>query len=176
MPAPRQAMAAFALAVLAPASAMAQAVCVECKGPERTYSCTVKDSAKVQHVRGAPRAVEFVCISEIARAGGHESCRVGTGYSGPCIGQQFVVDLSRPLPETETVQTQMPHVKPDGDKPVPQPVKGPPQTLEQLARETMSKSKDQFSAADETMRKAGGAVGNSLKKTWDCMTSLFTRC
>lgn len=166
-------LAAFLIVALASGNAAGQGICVECKGPDQTYRCTIKDSEKVQHVRGASRATEFVCITEIARSGGHQSCRVGSGYSGPCIGQNHEIDLSK-LPPASTTSHPVPDALAD-EKPGASAT-GPPQTLEELARNTMSKSKEQIGAADESVRKAGGAVGGTFKKTWDCVASLFSRC
>lgn len=184
------AIAATFAAALASGSAVAQGVCVECKGPDQTYRCTIKDADKVQNVRGAGRATEYVCMTELARAGSHQSCRVTTSYSGPCIGVAQEIDLAKLTPPAAPAagqtapegqgqgqgqaQGQAPGPQP---APVAQPAKsGPPKTLEELARNMVSKSKEQISAAAETMRKAGGAVEGTLKKTWDCVASLFSRC
>ena len=73
--------AATCVAILVAAAssvAVAQGVCVDCAEPDRNYRCTVKDAERVQHIRGSNRAVEVLCISEVARAGGHKSCRVNT--------------------------------------------------------------------------------------------------
>ncbi len=165
---------------------MAQQVCVECREPERTYRCTIKDGERVQSVRGINHAFEFLCISEISRAAGHKSCRVGTGFSGPCIGQPFEVDVSRPAGDnpgagrapaaSSEARLDTPVSPPAPGAPPAAPASKPPETLEQLARETVAKSKEQISAADEQMRKAGDAVGGAVRKTWDCVTSLFSRC
>ncbi len=151
----------------------------------------------MKQVRGAQRAFEFLCLTELARVGGHESCRVSTGYTGPCIGQPHEIDVSQ-LPKEPVVVGRPPRdgqgASPEGAAGTPetappqaqaqpqnQPAqvparKGPPETLEQLARETMAKSKDQISNADESVRKAGGAVTGAVKQTWECLTSLFKRC
>ncbi len=158
---------------------MAQGVCVECKGPDQTYRCTIKDSEKVQNVRGIGRAAEYVCMTELARLGSHQSCRVSTAYSGPCIGVAQELDLAKlAIPEAPAAdQAAKDGKSQSSEAPQPKPADtGPPKTLEELARNTMSKSKEQISAADESMRKAGGAVEGTLKKTWNCVASLFSRC
>jgi|LNFM01.2.fsa_nt_gb hypothetical protein len=179
MPHKATAIAASITAALASGSAIAQGVCVECKSPDQTYRCSIKDSEKVQNVRGVGRATEYVCMTELARLGSHQSCRVSTSYSGPCIGIAQELDLAKLTPATTPSPGQMaPDGKPlSSEAPLPQPAKtGPPKTLEELARNTVSKSKEQISAADESMRKAGGAVEGTLKKSWDCVVSLFSRC
>ncbi len=173
----RAAATAVVLIALAGSSAAAQNVCVECRDPERSYRCSVKDADKAQNVRGIGRALEYVCITEIARAGNHQSCRVSTGYSGPCIGHPHEIDLAKlgAEPPAQNAEQAAPPGQ-AGAAPQATPVKGPPQTLDELARETFAKSKEQISAADEKMRKAGDAVGGSLKRTWDCVASMFSRC
>lgn len=168
-------IAVLLLAAAGISPALAQELCIECAGPDVTYRCSVKDSERVAHIRGSGKALEFVCISELARAGGHKSCKVGTGYSGPCIGQPRTIDLSKSGDDVITV-TGRPAPAP-GDQAAGQPPpegdaaaqqkKGPPQTLVELARE---------SGADESMKKAGQAVGGALKKSWSCLSSLFTDC
>jgi hypothetical protein len=186
------AIAATVAAALASGSAAAQGVCVECRGPDQTYRCTIKDGDNVHNIRGAGRATEYICMTELARAGSHQSCRVTTSYSGPCIGIAQEIDLAKLTPPAAPAagqsapdgqgqgqpQGQAKGQAPDGQPaPAAKPAKsGPPKTLEELARDTVSKSKEQISAADETMRKAGGAVEGTLKKTWDCVASLFSRC
>lgn len=69
----------------------------------------------------------------------------------------------------------------------PQPAKKPPRTVEELAKRTVQSSKegiekagDAVSGAGQTategIGKAGSAVGNAAKKTWNCLTSLFSDC
>ena len=160
--------------------AASQGLCVECTGPDRNYSCQVKDAEKAQAYRGAQRAQEYLCISETARAGGHQSCRISTSFSGPCMGQVFEIDLAKVGSETIVIG-RPPEDATAGQPGAPQPKAGPstkepPQTLEELARQTVAKSKAQMSEADKSVKKAGDAVGGAVKKTWDCMTSLFQRC
>ncbi len=175
-------------------SALAQSLCVECQAPDRSYSCSIKDSDKIQAVRGGQRAQEYLCISELARIGGHQACRITTSYAGPCMGQTFEIDIAKigsdsvviGRPPAEGGTGAGPGAVPGpeqkgepggGQLPKATPVKkGPPQTLEELARETVAKSKEQIGAADQSVKKAGDAVGGAFKKTWDCMTSLFQRC
>ncbi len=166
--------------------AAAQGVCVECNGPDQTYRCTIKDGDKIQNIRGAGRATEYLCMTELARSGSHQSCRVSTTYSGPCIGTAREIDLAKlnlpaePAPGQAAPDEQAKgqgQGQPPQAQLAPQPDNaGPPKTLEELARNTVSKSKEQMAAADETMRKAGGAVEGTLKKTWNCVASLFSRC
>ena len=181
----------FLSVMLLPVAVAAQGVCVTCVGPDRNYRCTIKDADKLQQFRGSQRAQEFVCLSELARAGGHQSCRLSTGFQGPCIGQPHEIDMaqigkelgheiSRNVTQEPSNDTASPSTKAAGEPGNKSPVvperKGPPETLEQLARETFQKSKEQISAADEGMKKAGVAVGGAAQKTWNCVVSLFQKC
>jgi hypothetical protein len=165
------------------ASALA-AVCVQCSGPEATYRCAVKDSQHVNRIRGSSRALEFVCITELAKAGGHQSCRAGNSFAGPCIGEERLIDLAASGDgavagggraggaPAETGAPPQNSPRATGGKSDHKP----PQTLEELARITVSKSKKQIAEADEKVQEAGSAVGKALKKSWACLSSLFTEC
>ena len=167
--------------MLLPGSVVAQGICVDCQGPDRSYRCTVKDGERAQQFRSGQRALEILCMSEMARFGSHQSCRVNTTYAGPCIGHPLEVDVAKagadfvaggkPPEHEASVEEARPTAAPASP-----PKKGPPQTLEELARDTMAKSKEQISAADENFKKAGNAVGGAAQKTWDCVASLFQRC
>lgn len=169
-----------------PASASQTAICVQCLGPDVTYRCEVKDSHRVERIRGSSRALEFVCITELAKAGNHQSCRAGSNFSGPCIGEPRLIDLSKSGdavviggnpegPPAAGGGVQAPEGAKTSERTGTRP-DGPPQTLEELARVTVSKSKKQISEADEKMQEASGAVGKALKKSWACLSSLFTDC
>ncbi len=166
--------------MLLPSIATAQTLCVECRAPDRTYSCSVKDSERAANIRRASKALEFLCISEIARNGRHEMCRAGTTYAGPCIGEPFEIDVARlgtGAPAAAAPPVEGASGTPGATAPLAKPpATQPPKTLEELARTTVAKSKEQISAADQSVRKAGDAVGGTLKKSWDCVVSLFSRC
>ncbi len=170
----RQALPAIPFAVFAVAapSADANEVCVSCSGPEAVYRCTVDQSASVEAYRYGKRILQFVCISELARQGNHQKCRVQRG-EGACIGIERTVSLTAPIDAAAEAMSSDP---PDTDvsevAPLPpeEPAKaGPPKTVEELARRTASSSKEQI-------EKTGSAVGGAMKKGWHCLTSLFTKC
>ena len=161
----------------------AQEVCVECSGPGASYKCSVKDGERLGQSRNGGRALEYVCITELAKAGGHESCRASRDFAGPCIGRERVLDLARPAGQSAVV------VEPGAEvgEPAVAAPKPPPNTLEELARDTVAKSKEQLGEADQKMKdaaknagvhieKAGSAVGDVVKKSVGCLVSLFTKC
>ena len=174
-------------AVSLPGQARAQEVCVECAAPGATYKCSVKDAARLGSSRNAERAIEYVCITELAKAGRHESCRVTREFQGPCIGQARLLDISKQSDQSAVV----PETNAAGGSQNAQPREPagpqPPRTLEELARETVSKSKQQLGEADQKMKdaaqsagnqieKAGAVVGDAVKKSVGCLLTLFTKC
>ena len=185
---PRPTLATISFLALATA-AHAQEACVECSSPAATYKCSVKDAQKLGSSRNVERALEYVCITELAKAGRHESCRVTREFAGPCIGQARLLDLSKQSDQSAVVPeagasdaqagAQQPAQKPAGTQ--------PPRTLEEMARETVAKSKQQMSENDQKLKdaaksagneieKAGTAMGDAVKKTFGCLVTLFTKC
>lgn len=170
----RQALLTVSLAAVAltPATAGASEVCVSCTGPDTVYRCTVDQSADVASYRYGKRVLQFVCITELARQGNHQKCRVQRG-EGLCLGVERVVSLTAPLDPTAAADASQ-TAEADGSDGVPAPEAtpqkpGPPKTVEELARRTASSSKEQ-------LEKTGDAVGGAMKKSWNCLTSLFTQC
>ena len=162
---------------------------MECSSPGFTYKCSVKDSERIGQSRNAERALEYVCITELARAGGHQSCRVSREFAGPCIGHARLIDISRPADQSAVVPgTTASGEAADAKAGAPKPAgQEPPQTLEALARDTVSKSQQQLSETDQKMKnaaksagaeieKAGNAVGDAVKKSVGCLVTLFTKC
>ncbi len=169
-------------------AATAQPVCVECKGPAATYSCEIKQASRVKGGTKKSRALEFLCITQLAESGRHTSCRAQKAYSGPCIGQPVVLDLAHgraAMPPTdqrsaqtgaadaETANSTDPNSAPRPTQPQ-QP--GPPDTLQELARDTVAQSKKQIDVANKNLKNAGAAVGEALKKGWVCLVSMFSEC
>lgn len=184
----RFALAVLPLAGLALAgTAAAQEYCVQCNGPAATYACTVKDSDRLGKFRGSDRVLQYVCITELARIGGHESCRARRD-GGACPGEARVIDFKQPTPGELAGLPQAPEPASTAPgTPSVDPQQGPPQTLEELARRTVTSSKEQIDAAGQKVSKTaksagegiestGKAVGGAFKKTWDCLASLFKSC
>ncbi len=68
--------------------AAAQEFCVTCSGPDATYRCVIGGEATVaaRNSRG-----QFLCITELAKAGGHKSCSAARGQATPCPGETRTV-------------------------------------------------------------------------------------
>lgn len=169
----RQAFSALTLllAFVLPAAA-AEEVCVTCSAPSAIYRCTVDEASKLAGERYGKSVLQLACITELAKAGGHEQCRVLRTKSDTCFGFQRSVSLAGSLEGltaragaagTEIVDHPIGEPQPLADE---QPKKsGPPKTVEELARRSADASKKQ-------LKKTGKAV----EKGWSCLTSLFQDC
>ena len=175
-------------------TASAQEFCVTCTGPDATYRCVIggEVSTATRSSRG-----QFLCITELARTGHHASCSAARGQATPCPGEtrtvMFPADepavppMAEPLapasppmqpaqsapppafapaPVPQQAQPQVPHdqqaVQPPPEAP---PTEAKPNAVEQIAKKT-----------GEAVTETGNAVGNAMKKTWTCVTSLFGNC
>jgi hypothetical protein len=159
-----------------------------CTTPSATYRCAIEGTERVAQYRGSSRVIQYLCITELAKIGGHASCSVGRNTGAACIGELKVLRADEALAAAEAVvRDGNPPPGPPQTEPGPPPGSGPPRTLEELARRTVEQSGDQFQNAGKTVKdsaksagqqieKAGDAVGGAVKKTWTCLTSLFTNC
>jgi hypothetical protein len=175
--------------------AIAQEFCVTCTAPDASYRCLIggEAPASARSARG-----QFLCITELAKSGGHASCSATRGQTTPCPGPTRTVmfppgeagppplaeetaplppaspPLFTPAPSTQTfAPTAAPPRPPPGEPPPavaqdaqpPQPPPEKPSVVEDLANKT-----------GQAMNDTGKAVGNAVKKSWDCVTSLFGNC
>ena len=164
--------------------AEAQETCVVCSGPAAIYRCTIEKSEKLSRFGSmADKAIQTVCIKELARTGRHETCAVRR-ESGPsvCDGIQreiplaSLLDANRTAPQVATPASTPAAVPIAAPAAAPAPAviasqkaaeakDGPPRTMQELAVRTGEKSKKQFES-----------VGDAASRTWDCVISLFTKC
>jgi hypothetical protein len=171
--------------------------CVTCEGPPAMYRCIIDGT---EDGPGNNPSVSLYCISQMARKGGHESCAVSRGAPFPCPGLATVVQQPADLPTLAAPppaaapgpQTPAAPAPADTASPAPQPPhkQAPakvPQTVEELANQTVKSSQQGLEKAGEaiggTAKKAGeqigsagSALGNAASKTWSCITSLFSSC
>lgn len=143
-------------------NARAQDICIVCEEPRATYRCVAQDGP----TRPSDAHLQLACITELAKSGGHASCSASRKQTGPCEGAVRQVSAGA----APQVLSQPPGGTPDasrgeaGKKP-----KGPPETVEELAKQTAKSTKEQIV-------KAGDSVGGAAKKSWRCLTSLFKDC
>jgi hypothetical protein len=181
-------LAATASAGLAALASVANAAeyCVSCAGPEAVYRCEIEGTPEGQ---GTDPKAQLLCITELAKSGGHESCAVTRGSSVPCAGETrlLAAPIGEPVP-VPSVGADAPVAIPP--EPAPEDAAGegkPPRTVEEMAKNTVRSSKEGLEKAGETVvggaktagekiGSAGSAVGSAAKKTWDCLVSLFNDC
>lgn len=148
-------LAALALACMANTAA-AQEYCIACTEPQAVYRCVISDVRP-----GDSQPLQLLCVSTMAKEGGHASCSVRRGTVFDCDGQiKKVSAVPGPAKATEPAA-------PDRD--AKQQPKQPPQTVEQLARQVARSSGEQ-------VEKAGESVRSGARKAWNCLTSFFKSC
>lgn len=207
-----------------------QDLCVSCNGPAQTYRCQVDGPAGVAVGATDPRA-QVLCITEIARQGGHETCSVDRSKSNACDGPIKVVTppdeglAAVPMtpvtggaaadrgPAAGEARRETAAVPPPPALAPPKaaavPAEGEPRTVEEMVDKSGVSPKTGLQKAGQTIAKtansageavsgtakaagevvtgtaksagdavgqAGSAVGGAAKKSWDCVTSLFTKC
>jgi len=162
-------LALLLFAALLTREAAAQEYCVACSGPNAVYRCVIEGA---QPQGGQP--LQMLCATAMAKAGNHAACSVTRGTVFDCDGPVRRVPWSAanaPLPAApqQPAATQAPPA-----------AEGPPETVVEMAQRANQQTSEQMKKAGENIsqgaKSMGDAVGNATKKTWDCMTSLFTRC
>jgi hypothetical protein len=145
-------------------SAQAAEVCVVCSEPGAVYRCIA--DPKLPAFRGSDKVLQYICVTELAKTGSHASCRVANEMTAGCLGIERIVGSQGVEPPSQPAAG----APVDAAAPIAeQPKEKPPQTLVELAKRT----KEQV---DEDTRKTGQAVGGAFKKSWDCLTTLFSKC
>jgi hypothetical protein len=187
---------AWLLAVGGPAAA--ESYCVACYGPDAVYRCVI---AGAPATAPADPRHQIQCIKQLAKGGGHARCSVERFSVEGCSGPERVIDpaatnipLAPRAAESEPVRptpAMPPAASPPlpGDPPAiaaPDPAQ-PPRTVEELAKTTVENTKKNIDDVTGTVKQStqkagdqiqgfGSAVGNAAKKSWDCVTSLFSDC
>ena len=175
--------------------ASAQEFCVTCSGPTASYRCLIggdSGNAAARSSRG-----QFLCITELAKAGGHASCSATRGQSTPCPGETRTVMFTLSDPGAAPLATTSPPalvpvpssttpLAPGQDlppvavsPPQPQPAQSPPAVetgSAPPAEEKPNVVEDLANKTGKAMSDTGKAVGNAVKKSWDCVASLFGDC
>jgi hypothetical protein len=168
------------LCCVLPGRAEAQEYCVACTEPNAVYRCAI-DGAQP----GGSQPLQMLCITAMAKQGGHGTCGIKRGTVFDCDGQVRRIPwaaLNQPAPGQPAPVQPTPGQPPASGKqsaveppppaqaaePKPDPDE-PPKTMLELAKRANEKSKEQAKSNAEAFAKA-------TKKTWDCMTSFFTRC
>lgn len=176
----------FTLAALTLVSSAATAddLCVVCADPPATYRCQI-DGANPAAT--ATPGTQILCIKEIATRGNHKSCSISRDQSAsPCEGTLVVLAKPEISPLKAPGKTAEPAPQIAGAPAPPQAAalgtdgNAPPATMEALAKQAASQTtkglEDTTTAAGNEVKKAGATMGSAVKKTWNCLSSLFTAC
>lgn len=148
-------------------SAAAQEYCVACTGPDVLYRC-VLDGVRP----GATASLPALCVTSLAKAGPHATCAIRRGVG--------VIDCNGPV----KLVSVPPQGAPDqslGAVTDPVPAKaaqpsGPPRTVEEMLKQAKSNSDKTMEKAKSQIESGGNQIGGFFKKSWDCVSSLFSRC
>lgn len=159
--------------------AAAQEYCVACTEPNAVYRCSI-DGARP----GGGQSLQMLCVTTMAKEGGHATCSVKGGTVFDCNGPlKRIPWVAAATPDQpEQAQRQAVPLQPEVAAPQPQPPikQGPPETVVEMAKRANEKTAEQIKQAGEnvkdTVKSTGRAIGNASKKTWDCVASFFTRC
>jgi hypothetical protein len=175
--------AASGASMLAPSPAAAQEACIICTGPDQAYRCSVEKSDKIRKLGAADKAIQYACVKEMAKIGGHDTCRVRRDADvGQCNGlpQTVLLDSLLEAAEQQEAVVKQAVGKP-ADKAVTKlpPGSSPPdapKTMVELARRANEQSAEQMKQAGNQVQHVGQQVGGAVQKTWTCVISLFQRC
>jgi hypothetical protein len=180
--------------------ASAEEYCVTCTEPAAKYRCIVGGApSPTPHTERG----QLLCITKLAKSGGHLSCSVGAATSGPCEGDvRTVMFPNTPEPAAPPIIAAPPASGPSAAETAPgasagvpnepqAPQPGPPKTVEELAKKSVQASGEGLKKAGKAVtdtaqsagnavgtavKKTGSAVGGAVKKTWTCLSSFFGDC
>ncbi len=154
------------------ARAEAQEYCVACTGPTAIYRCVIVGAKP-----GGNQPLQTLCVTAMAKEGSHAACSVKGGTVFDCTGPVRRVPwaaYNEPGPKANVPEA----LPPQAAQP-PAPANDPnqpPRTVEEMAKRANQKTAEQIKKANEDVETFNEKVGDNTKKTWRCITSLFTRC
>ena len=167
--------------------AKAGELCVTCSGPAASYRCALEGDDPAKPVNPG---LQLLCIRELAARGGHTSCSIDRARAaGPCDAPR--VTVARPPEGALADVPPQPLADAPAREPAPAPGEAasekPPATVEELAKASAEQSKKDWdktnaqvkettAAAGEKLEKAGNSFGTAIKKSFDCVASLFSHC
>lgn len=153
-------------------SAQAQEYCVSCTGPTGIYRCIIEGAKP-----GGKQPLQTLCVTAMAKEGQHASCALKGGTVFDCNGPVKRVPWAAyndPVPKGSVTEAPKPQTSqpsaPAGDP------NQPPSTIEEMAKRANQKTAEQIKKANEDMKDQVESFGDNTKKTWRCISSLFTRC
>ncbi len=168
-------------------------LCVVCAEPAMTYRCALQGDTQPGN---APPGLQLLCIKELATRGGHKSCSIDRTHTAENCNA-VLVTVAAPTgdaaPAPAAPAAPPPSPASDQTPPAPIPKTGPaakdtpPPTVEALAKQTADQSKKDWEKsqielkesathAGQKLEQTGSAIGSAVKKSWDCLASLFSKC
>jgi hypothetical protein len=146
---------------------------VACTEPAAVYRCVI-DGARP----GGKQPLQMLCVTAMAKEGRHGTCSVKGGTVFDCNGPVKRVPWAAYNEPAIKGSVQEPPKQ--ASKPPPADPAQPPQTVEEMARRANQNTAEQLRKANEDVKDKvqsfGQKVGDTTKKTWQCIASLFTRC
>jgi hypothetical protein len=152
-------LAGVAALLLAAGPARAQEYCVACSEPNAIYRCVI-DNAQP----GGSQPLQVLCITALAKAGGHGQCAIKKGTVFDCTGPVKRIPWTASADETPA-----PLATPKPSEQQPSDPKEPPKTVQEMATRANKQT-------TEDMKKAGDTFKDNAKKTFECVTSFFFKC
>lgn len=113
-------LTALAAALAARAAPAAAEFCVTCTGPDAAYRCAFEGETAATPQAG----LQLLCISTLARDGGHQSCTIDRKRTPPCSGETKLM----PMPAVHDGAGEAPAAGPDGPDGAQAPPDAPPNT------------------------------------------------
>lgn len=170
--------------------ALAEGYCIACQEPDATYRCVIEGASG--GAPGDPRN-QIACVKDLAKAGGHKRCSVERFSTDFCRGELRTIANSAAGLSAQPASGAAPATGPQPALSVPAggsgavPVDpdlmtaGPKQVESKPAEPTepvtiSDLTADTAEAAKQSLDSAGAAIGNTAKKSWDCVTSIFSDC
>jgi hypothetical protein len=157
----------------------AQEYCVACTEPNAVYRCVIEGAQP-----GGNQPLQVLCITTMAKQGGHATCGIKRGTVFDCDGPVKRIPWAAlnapppPAPGRQSTVEPTPPPAPSADE-KPQ-TEEPPKTVLEMAKRANEKTAAQLKQANENMKEQAKATGEAFakatKKTWECVSSFFTRC
>jgi hypothetical protein len=156
------------IGLLSIGQAKSQEYCVACSDPPAVYRCIIVDAKP-----GGNQPLQTFCISAMTKQGRHGKCAVRGGTVFDCDGQVKRVPWN-PQGEVASAPSSTGKLAP-----APDPSQ-PPKSVEEMAQRAKEKTASDIKQANETVSEKARTlvdnIGDTTKKTWRCIASLFTRC
>ena len=154
--------------------AEAQEYCVSCSEPSALYRCVIEGARP-----GGGQSLQLLCVTSMAKDGGHAACSVKRGTVFECDGPVKRVPWAGLEAPAQAQETDPAAAKPDASaakiEPDPNPNE-PPKTVVDMAKRANEQTAEQMKKAGENVKTTGEAIGTATKKAWDCLFFLFKQC